>query len=379
MRRVLVVLLLAAAPGILAAQSSQFGVRGLGFPGRALAVRAQGTGGAYGLFDPESSQNPAALANVNALTSALAITQASRTVENPAGSASLRSTRFPQFTVAGPVRRQVASVGFSFSNYTSRDFTLASSTTINPRGTPVNVNDTLSSRGGLNDFRIAGSYRAGNAWAFGAGFHILTGSNRLTSTRVFDDPAYLSSRQQAELSYSGVGLSVGVMRQFGPNFALTAMARSDGHLNVDLDSTRVGPVDLPYSAGLGMRWHPAPKLDVAGQALFRTWSAANSDLLAMGGTGAENTIEVSAGAEYAPDPRRPYQRPIRVGAHYATLPFPLVPEQEQGHEFGVAAGSGVRFAQQRAGLDVSVEYVWRSEGVYTENGFLISFGISVRP
>jgi hypothetical protein len=56
-----------------------------------------------------------------------------------------------------------------------------------------------------------------------------------------------------------------------------------------------------------------------------------------------------------------------------------VPEQEQGHEFGVAAGSGIRFAQQRAGLDVAVEYVWRSEGVYTENGFLISFGISVRP
>ncbi len=379
MRRALVVFLLAATPGILAAQASQFGVRGLGFPGRALAVRAQGTGGAYGLFDPESSQNPAALANVNALTSALTITHAIRNVENPAGGATLRSTRFPQFTVAGPVRRQVASVGFSFSNYTSRDFTLASSGTISPRGTPVNVNDTLSSRGGLNDFRIAGSYRAGKQWAFGAGFHIITGSNRLTSTRVFDDPGYLPSRQQAELSYSGVGFSVGVMRQFGPNFALTAMARSDGHLNVDLDSTRVGPVDLPYSAGLGMRWHPSPKLDVAGQALVRTWSAANSDLLAMGGTGAENTIELSAGAEYAPDLRRPYQRPIRVGAHYATLPFPLVPEQEQGHEFGVAAGSGVRFAQQRAGLDVAVEYVWRSEGVYSDNGFLLSFGISVRP
>jgi hypothetical protein len=378
-RRVLILFLLAAAPGMLAAQSSQFGVRGLGFPGRGLAVRAQGTGGAYGLFDPESSQNPAALASVGALTSALTITQSNRNVENPAGSASLRSTRFPQFTVAGPVRRQVASVGFSFSNYTSRDFTLASSSTITLRDTPVNVEDTLSSRGGLSDFRIAGSYRAGNQWAFGAGFHIITGSNRLTSTRVFEDAGYLPSRQQAELSYTGIGFSVGVMRQFGPNFALTAMARSDGHLNVDLDSTRVGPVDLPYSAGLGVRWHTAPRLDVAAQALFRTWSAANSDLLGMGGTGAENTIELSAGAEYAPDPRRPYQRPIRFGAHYSTLPFPLVPEQEQGHEFGVAAGSGLRFAQQRAGLDLAVEYVWRSEGVYTENGFLISFGISVRP
>jgi hypothetical protein len=119
-------------------------------------------------------------------------------------------------------------------------------------------------------------------------------------------------------------------------------------------------------------------LDLAGQTLVRTWSGANSDLLAMGGTGAQNTIEVAAGAEYTTDLRRPYRRPLRFGAHYATLPFTLVAGQ-QGHEFGVSAGSGLRFAQQRAGLDLAIEHVWRSEGVYSENGFLISLGVSVRP
>jgi len=98
----------------------------------------------------------------------------------------------------------------------------------------------------------------------------------------------------------------------------------------------------------------------------------------MGGTGARNTVEAAVGAEYAADPKRPYRRPIRLGAHYATLPFPLVPGQ-QGREFGVSAGSGVRFAQQRAGLDLTLEHVWRSEGVYSENGFILSLGISVRP
>ena len=49
---------------------------------------------------------------------------------------------------------------------------------------------------------------------------------------------------------------------------------------------------------------------------------------------------------------------------------------QQGREFGIAAGSGVRFAQQRAGLDLALEYVWRSEGVYSENElFLLSLGI----
>ena len=378
MRHAIPILLLTLLPSALPAQSFQFGVRGLGFPGRALAVRSLGSGGGFGLFDPESSQNPAAMANVVALTSVFTITQGFQQVDNPAGSASVRGTRFPQLMVAGPVRAVPAAVGFSFSNYTSRDFTLATSETIDLRGVPVGVSDTLSSRGGLNDFRIAGSYRLGSRWAVGGGFHILSGSNRLTSTRVFDDPGYLPSRQRSELSYAGVGVSVGVMGQFGTNFGLSAMARADGHVNVDRDSTRVGTVDLPYSFGLGVRWRPVASLDLAGQALLRTWSGANSDLLAMGGTGAKNTVEVAAGVEYTADPRRPYRRPIRFGARYATLPFPLVLGQ-QGREIGVSAGSGIRFAQQRAGIDLAVEHVWRSEGVYSENGFLISLGVSVRP
>ena len=378
MRHAIPILLLTLVPSALPAQSFQFGVRGLGFPGRALAVRSLGSGGGFGLFDPESSQNPAAMANVVALTSVFTISQGFQQVENPAGSASVRGTRFPQLMVAGPVRAVPAAVGFSFSNYTSRDFTLATSETIDLRGVPVGVSDTLSSRGGLNDFRIAGSYRLGSRWAVGGGFHIISGSNRLTSTRVFDDPGYLPSRQRSELSYAGVGVSVGVMGQFGTNFGLSAMARADGHVNVDRDSTRVGTVDLPYSFGLGVRWRPVASLDLAGQALLRTWSGANSDLLAMGGTGAKNTVEVAAGAEYTADPRRPYRRPIRFGARYATLPFPLVLGQ-QGREIGVSAGSGIRFAQQRAGIDLAVEHVWRSEGVYSENGFLISLGVSVRP
>ena len=370
--------MLALLPGAVAAQSSQFGARGLGFPGRALAVRGIGSGGAFGLFDPESSQNPAALVGVVNLTSGFTITQGFRKVENPAGTSSVRDTRFPQLMVAGPVHRFPAAVGFSFSNYTSRDFTLASSDVIDLRGIPVGVSDTFSSRGGLNDFRIAGAYRFGTRWAVGGGFHIISGSSRLTSTRVFDDPQYLSSRQRSELSFAGIGASVGVMRQFGPGFAVSAVARWDGHVNMDRDSTRVTTIDLPYTFGLGLRWRPGAKLEVAGQTLVRTWSGANSDLLALGGVGAQNTVEAAVGAEYTADPKRPYRRPLRFGARYATLPFSLLPGQH-GREYGVSAGSGVRFAQQRAGVDLAVEHVWRSEGAHSENGFIVSLGVSVRP
>jgi hypothetical protein len=377
-RRAIPLLLLAVMPGLVLAQSSQFGARGLGFPGQPLTARALASGGAFGLFDPESSLNPAALGIAKTLTSVFTISEAFNHEENPAGTASTRSTRFPQVMVVGPVRQSRAALGVSYSNYTSRDFTVVTAHTIDLRGIPVGVTDSFSSRGGLSDLRLAGAYGFQNRWLVGGGFHVITGSNRLDSRRAFADPNFLSSRQTAEVSYTGLGVSVGVLRQFGSRFAVAALVRSDGHLNVDRDSTPVSKVDLPYTFGFGMRWQPFAKLDLAAQTIFRTWSAANSDLLQQGGNGAQNTLEVSGGLEYTPDPKRPFRRPLRLGAHYARLPFPLI-TGEQGHEFGISAGSGLRFAQQRGGVDLTLEHAWRSEGVYSERGFILSVGISVRP
>ncbi|HYF40581.1 MAG TPA: hypothetical protein VD930_12880 [Gemmatimonadales bacterium] len=378
MRRLTLIWLLAIVPGVLGAQSSQFGVRGLGFPGRALGTRALASGGAFGLFDAESSQNPAALTGAATLTSIFTISQGFRSQDNPAGSASTRDTRFPQLMVVGPVRQARGALGLSYSNYTNRDFSLASTSTVDIRGVPVEVTDTFSSRGGLNDLRLGGAYRLGNRWSIGAGFHVISGNNRLESRRAFNDPTFVPSVQQAEVSYAGVGVSAGVIRQFGSRFAVAALARSDGHLNVDRDSVRVGTVDLPFSFGLGVRWQPSAKLDLASQGIVRTWSGANSDLLEQGGVGAENTVEIAVGAEYTPDPRRPFRRPIRLGARYARLPFPLTPGN-QPTEFGLSAGSGIRFAQLRGGVDLAVEHVWRSEGAYSERAFVVTLGVSVRP
>ena len=58
------------------------------------------------------------------------------------------------------------------------------------------------------------------------------------------------------------------------------------------------------------------------------------------------------------------------------MPFPLVPG-EQPHEFGLSAGTGLRFAQERAGIDLGLEHVWRSAGAYSERAFLVSLGMSV--
>jgi hypothetical protein len=156
------------------------------------------------------------------------------------------------------------------------------------------------------------------------------------------------------------------------------MARSDGHLNLDRDSTRVARVDLPYTLGFGVQVRPVPKLNLASQVLFRTWSGANNDLLEQGGTGADNTYEFAVGGEYTGDLKRPYHRVLRFGARYATLPFLLDPVT-QPSEVALSVGTGARFAQQRAGIDLSLEYAWRHAGDARERALLLGIGVSLRP
>jgi hypothetical protein len=269
-------------------------------------------------------------------------------------------------------------LALSYSTYTNRDFSLATADTVEIREVLVPVADTLASRGGISDLRFAGSYRIGAGWAVGGALHVLTGSSRVEFDRTFADASYAPVRQNAELSYGGFGASIGTVRQLTPALAVAALVRSDGHVGVDRDSTRVSQIDLPFTFGLGVRWRPTPRLEVATQGLLRTWSAGNSDLLEQGAPGAKNTVEVALGAEYVGDPRRPYRRPLRFGARYGTLPFPIL-NGPQPKEFAASVGTGARFAQQRGGVDLGLEYFRRTAGAYSENGVVVTLGVTVRP
>lgn len=383
MRRFLPLVLLCAASLPLVAQSSEFGTRGLGLPGRGESVRSLGTGGSFGLFDPGSSVNPAALADAYVLTATFTGMENFRSSSGPSGSVSGRDMRFPQVTVAGPVGHRPFSVGASYSNYTDRDFSVATTSDLELRGVPVSSFDTLTSRGGLNDIRFGIGYRGPSGLHLGAAVHVITGSARTELRRSFSDSAYTPVFQSAEISYAGAGASLGMSFSTG-RLGLAAMVRSDGHANVDRDSTRVNRIGLPVSFGAGLRYHAGQRLDLAAQGLYRGWSTADAALVAGGGTGAQNTASFAAGGEYTTDLRRPYRRPIRFGAHYTRLPFPIVPGGRPS-EFGVALGSGTRFVDPRtrrdvAGIDLALEHVWRREGTsYRESAWLVTFGVTIKP
>ncbi len=382
MRRLLPCLLLCVLGSIPAtglAQSSQFGVRALGIPGREQSARAMGSGGAFALFDGESSLNPASLAYLPGLTAVFTIMGDYRSSTNAAGVGSVRDTRFPQFLVGGPLLHHPLWLSLSYSNYTVRDFSLAFPGTTMLRGVPVGFVDTLESRGGINDLRIGATYRPAQRLALGIGLHVITGTNRVSVKRAFSDTTYQPSLQRAELSFAGFGLSLGAVGQVTRSFALSAFVRADTKADVNVDSTAVSSVDLPVTVGGGIRWRLTPKLEVAGHTIYRNWSTANAGVVALGGIGAVNTFEAAGGLEFTANPRRAGRLPLRLGFRYAKLPFPVTPGQEP-KEYGIAAGSGFTFGGDRAGVSLSLERVWRSQQTdFSERAWLVTAGVSVRP
>src|SRR2546427_5011365 len=100
------VLLLSILPSFpLSAQDSQFGIRGLGTPGRFETVRARTTGGALGPFDALSPLSEASLADLPQLTATAMGGTSYRTADVAGGggaTTSFRSTRFPVVGLSGP-------------------------------------------------------------------------------------------------------------------------------------------------------------------------------------------------------------------------------------------------------------------------------------
>jgi hypothetical protein len=371
----------------LQAQSSMFGTRAVGYPSRWLGARARATGGSFGIFDPLSGINPAALSAATRPSVNFVATPGTRHWETPAGNATLKETRFPMAGLVGPVPKLPLWLGINFGSYADRDFRLFTSDTIQVQGPPVGpidsavVFDTLQSLGGMNEIRLAVAYDKLRGTSLGGAFYLLTGSARIDARRSFDDSSFAHIRQTAELSFSGVGFAVGIVQRVSQNFRVAASVRSDGSATVkqDSNSTASGHIDLPYTFAAGMELGLGKKLTAAAQGVYRTWSGANSDLIQLGGIGSDNSLDLSLGAEYRTNLKRPTQFPVRFGARYSTLPFPINTSGDPT-EFTISAGTGFRFANERGGVDLALEHAWRKQtGGYNERALMLSIGVTVSP
>ncbi|HYS61844.1 MAG TPA: hypothetical protein VEM27_14725, partial [Gemmatimonadales bacterium] len=207
--------LLTASPRDLSAQDSQFGIRGLGTPGRWESVRARSSGGAFAPFDALSPLMEAPLADISTLTATAAGGTSHRDAQLGDTITQLRATRFPLMGVAGRVAPRLVVAG-GFTTYLDRswDVTLRDSTVL--RGELERYRDEITSDGSVGDIRLAAASRLSRRLAIGAGIHILAGSTRMTAERRFDDSTFHAVGQVAEVRYDGLGVSGSVLIGVAP-------------------------------------------------------------------------------------------------------------------------------------------------------------------
>lgn len=381
MRRAGAALLLLAAVMPLsraAAQASEFSVRSLGLPLRPVSTATQGTGSGFAMFDPTTPLNPAALSLLARSVATFGIRHHWRNSENPYGSTSGNDTQFPLISVGGAATPRLG-LGISASGYTDRTFAVPLQDTLIVRDSAIVTTDTLISKGGVTDVRVAGSLDLSERVSIGVGLHLLTGTNRFEYRRKFSDSVYFPVRLRNELSVVGPGVSVGLLAEPVSGFRVSGMFRWDGDVTLYRDSTRVGKVPMPLTFAVGAQWG-SDRVQLGTHALARTWSVQHDYSLSQGGTGASNTLEVSAGGQLITDPVQTGRFPLRFGARWASLPYPPSPGGATPRELGISAGTGFVFGGGRGLLDFAVEQTWRSApGGFSEQNFSLAFGVTIRP
>lgn len=357
--------LLSAVPPVrLFAQDSQFGVRGLGTPGRYESVRARTTAGAFTPFDPLSPLTEAPLADVTVLTATAMEGTSYRDIDlTGSGTNHVRSTRFPLLSVAGRVAPRLA-LSAGFTTYLDKSWDVTERDSALLRGTLERYTDELTSNGSVADVRLAAASRLTRRIAIGAGIHLLTGSTRQTAERRFDDTTFHTVQQLAEVRYSGIGVSGSILIGVAPGLSLAGWARTDGRLRAKAGDTTTALTDLPRGVGGGVLFAPSPSVKFGGSVAWRSW--------ARSGPGAFDTWSWSGGAEIGSG-----RMPLRLGVRGGQLPFG--PGTTAPTEFAAAAGTGRTFAQGRASLDLGVERLERKGTGLTERVWTVLVGITVRP
>ena len=347
------------------AQDSQFGIRGLGTPGRWESVRARATGGAFAPFDPFSPLLEASIADVRRVTASVTGGTSWRTVDFGTQTNSLRATRFPAFLIVGPISPHVAIAG-GFSTYLDRTFGITTRDTLDIRGTPEPVTDEVTSDGAVSDLRIALAARVHKNLALGFALHGLTGSTRVTAVRRFDDSTtYRTSTAIDEVGYHGLGGSASALFDLTADLRLAAWARSDTHLRADIRGRTVTDEDLPFAFGGAVRWRPGTEAVIAAAVAWRSWSGA--------GLNAHDTFNWSIGTELGS-----LVSPFRFGVRGGQLAFGPGPKAPT--EFGISTGLGKQFSGGRGRLDFGLERLQRKGGTgVTERVWTFSVGLTVRP
>ena len=361
-----------AAP--LAAQGS-LSLQGFGYPGGQLSTRALATGGALADFDAQSPLNPAALALGQRASVHLQYDPEFRSLSTPNGEARTTTARFPLFAVSGKLGR--ATFGLAFSSFLDRSWvnTYADTQVLNGERIPSAL--AASSKGGINDVRAAVSWSFSPKFHAGIGVHAFPGENRLQIGRTFSDSSRLGAFDTVStVTYSGTAVSVGFMALPVPHVNVAGALRLGGTMQTRAgDSTVLGQARVPRRWSASVAYDGIPGSAFSARFASEKWTDMNG--LGSATLPVFDATDFSVGGEIGGPKLAGLGTAIRAGWRTRQLPFGA--PQGQVREQSYSVGAGIPLAFGRTMLDVGAVHARRAAGSWTETGWILSVGLSIRP
>ncbi len=377
MRRFMTVVLLGGvmvAP--LPAQGTLTG-QGFGYPMGGLSARARANG-AGGEFDGQSARNPAAV--VTGLRSGLYFQYDPefRQVTQGAGTDNTVVPRFAALGILLPIGTRGA---VSLSTHSLLDRSWSTRVRSGQRlGTDsVLFTETNRSSGAINETRLSYGFAPfSGKLALGAAYHLVTGENRLTLRRQFDDSLrYGTLDRGLTLAYSGSGFSAGAILRPVTWFSVAASARRGAGIDLRVEDTLKTSASVPNRLGFAARIDAIPGVSLMASADRATWSRLNG--LGSNLATARDAWEYGVGADFsAARSQRVVNWVYSLG--YRTRELPFAAAGSPVDERLLSGGLSAPLAGGRATVDITgVRATRQASGSVSERAWQLSVGLTVRP
>lgn len=366
--------LVALAAGTAHAQGT-LSTQGFGYPPGETSTHSASMGGGPTQTDPLSPVNPAAIAGWGRPGLYLQYAPEYRRVTANGQQDKTMTARFPLAEGALTLGSRGV-LALSFAGYLDRTWETDRTGYDHLGADSIPFTESFRSSGAINDIRLASSFAITRSLYIGVGGHLFTGDNHLDIARTSQDTTFSSFAQKATLSYTGSGVSAGIIWQPVSAITLGVSGRVGGTIKSYRNDTSLTQAKVPKQFGAGVSFSGIPGFVLAASADWEGWSSLAP--LGSPGLGATDAWDVGVGAELRGPAIFGTQWPLRVGYRRRTLPF-LV-EDTAVRENSFSLGAGIPVSRGASRIDFGVQRANRSAvaGV-TEHAWIVSFGIMVRP
>lgn len=374
MRRVLLVLALAAGASLDAGAQGALAVQGFGYPTGQLSAASLGLGGANAEIDPASPINPANLGRPTRYSIYLQYEPEFRRTTIGGSSSNTTTIRFPGFLMSGAIGR--FTLGASFSTLLDRTWSNVYTDTIVIDGTPQSSTLIAGSDGAMNDARFASSFWINPRLQVGLGVHAISGENRVQFGRFFADSSGLGNVSQSSvINFSGRAFSLGVIGAPLSNLLLGASARIGGAVTAEQADEPLSEAKVPSRFGVTAAWFGIPNTTIAARLERTEWTAL--DGLSTSATTLFDATELGLGVDVVGPRIGQAFSTARVGFRDRTLPYGV--NGEQVSERSLSGGLAIPLARGRGNIDLALQRATRKAAGATEKAWFLSIGLGIRP